>query len=42
MNVKQTHAMEPTHSASILVEAFTATAILDTQEMGSSVQVHGL
>ena len=44
MNVKQIHghAMEPTHSASILVEAFTVTAFLDTQEMGSSAQVHGL
>ena len=42
MSVKQTHAMEPTHTASILMEAFTVTAILDTQEMGSSAQVHGL
>ena len=33
------HAMVRIHSASILVEATTVTALLDTQEMGSSAQV---
>ena len=40
MNVRQTHVMGPMHFASIMMEAFTVIVILDTQEMGISVQVN--